>query len=109
MNGGDSTFSGYRFDTTNACSSTRFRDDAEQTNITSAAGVSTATQLGGEIAHAQHAYTLIILLAEQRHRTFRFRRFEIHDVGFDRQIATNLCVHQVFDRTNLFWFHRFVV
>src|SRR5699024_11248506 len=108
-NGGDSTFSGYRFDTTNACSSTRFRDDAEQTNITSAAGVSTATQLGREIAHTQHAYALIILLAEQRYRTFRFRRFEIHDVSFARQIATNLCVHQVFDRTNLFWFHRFVV
>src|SRR5699024_620431 len=109
MNGGDSAFSGYRFDTTNACSSTRFRDDAEQTNITSAAGVSTATQLGGEIAHAQHAYTLIILLAEQRHRTFRFPRFEFHDVGFDRPLATKLVVHQVVDRTNLFRFHRVVV
>ena len=38
MNGGDSAFSGYRFDTTNACSSTRFRDDAEQTNITALKG-----------------------------------------------------------------------
>ncbi len=45
-------------------------------------------------------YALIIFLAEQRHRTFRFRRLEIHDVGFDRQITT-VCVHQVFDRTNL--------
>ena len=40
-------------------------------------------------------------------RLIHLRSVKIHDVGFDRQVAADLRVHQVFHRTDLFRLHRF--
>ncbi|CSC36308.1 Uncharacterised protein [Vibrio cholerae] len=36
---------------------------------------------------------VVIFLTKQRHRTFRFRFINIHDVGFDTVVTTNFLVH----------------
>ncbi|CCJ89597.1 L-carnitine dehydratase/bile acid-inducible protein F(EC:2.8.3.16) [Cronobacter turicensis 564] len=107
MNQRQRAFAGHSFDTANACGSAGFRNNAEQADIAGARRVDTAAQFGGEIAHAQYTHAVFIFLAEQRHRAFGFRRFQIHDISFNRQVATDLRVHQIFNFADLFRLHGF--
>ena len=50
---------------------------------------------------------VVIFLAKQGHCAFGFCRFEIHDVRFNRQVATDLRIHQIFNSTDFSRLHRF--
>ena len=60
----------------------------------------TAAEFSREVAHAQHANAVVVFLAEQCHRAFLLRRLEIHDIGFDWQVTTDLRIHQIFHRAD---------
>ncbi|SBF57788.1 Uncharacterised protein [Klebsiella pneumoniae] len=69
--------------------------------------MSPAAQLRGEVAHPQNAHAIVVFLAKQRHGAGCARGIDIHNVGFDSQVTTDLRVDQVFHRTNFFRLHRF--
>ena len=62
-----------------------------------------AAELGREIAHANHADLVTVLLAKQRLCALFLCLFDAHDLGLDRMCRPNLAVHQ---RLDLFDFFR---
>ena len=63
--------------------------------------VRAAAQLHREVADAQHAHVVLVLLAEQRHRAGGDRAFVVHHLRFGRRVAADLRVHQVLDLPQL--------
>ena len=92
---------GHRLDAANARRDTRFGHDLEQADVAGALDVGAAAQLGGEIAHGQHAHLVPVFLPEQRHRARLDRRVVGHDARFDRVIGADGAIDERFDGADL--------
>jgi hypothetical protein len=71
--------------------------------------VRAAAQLGGRIAHAQHAHALAVLFAEQRHRAEVERFLHAHVAHFGHVVVADLRVDHAFDRREFLRRHRLEV
>src|SRR5690606_33128640 len=101
---------GDRLDTAHACSHTTFAGDLEQTDVAGTGNVGATAQLDGEVpAHAQYAYLVTVLLAEQRHGTLGPGGFDIGFLGLDSRVLASLGVDDVFQGADLVRLDRLAV
>ena len=92
---------GYRLDAADAGSDATFTEDLEQADVASAADVCAATQLGRELAHAQHAHFVAVLFAKQRHGAEFDGLVIAHVADFSFCIGADPVVDQILDAAQL--------
>ena len=71
--------------------------------------MSAAAQLGREIAHAEHAHLVAVLLAEERHRAGLDRLVVLHDARAHVVVPADLAVDERLHLADLALGHRLVV
>ena len=90
-------FAGHRLDAAYAGGDAGFGHDLEVADVAGARDVRAAAKLGREVAHAEHAHLVAVLLAEQRHRTGLDRVVVFHEPRLDRVVGADRAVDQRFD------------
>src|SRR5215467_8386722 len=76
-------------------------EDLEETDLAGRPEVGAAAELGGEVADADHAYAVTVLLAEERHGPALQGGLQIHLGGSDHNVRLHVLVDEVLDLRHL--------